>query len=283
MDFPDNTSLPFFAYGTFKPRQLGFYRIVDCVEKVENDCIIRGTLLERDGLPIVDEEGNSEVHGSLVFFKPDSVCKAYLRIVEIEPDKHYKWGVTNTRKGNATVDANVLYGRSPRRGSVPFEGAEWDGSKDHLFTSALEVIAETIEQNSEFEWNLKPLFRLQMAYLLLWSSIERYVSLRYHLGNKVTEKIQRIAEEDEFIESLRLIVKEQRSVSRADKPDEKVTLNPANPKKSIEYYYQVRSNITHRGKAVVRDFDIVKSSLKELYEIFVRVKEKAFNPENSVY
>ncbi len=43
------------------------------------------------------------------------------------------------------------------------------------------------------------------------------------------------------------------------------------------------SNMTHRGKAVVRDFEIVKSSLKELYEIFVRVKEKVFNPENSIY
>lgn len=108
MDFPNNTSLPFFAYGAFKPKQLGFYRIADCVERVENDCTIPGALLERDGLPIVDEEGNSEVSGSLISFKPDSVPKAYQGIVEIEPDNHYRWGAANVHKGNADIDANVL-------------------------------------------------------------------------------------------------------------------------------------------------------------------------------
>lgn len=282
MDIPNNTSLPFFAYGTFKPRQLGFYRIADYVEKVETNCTVRGALLERDGLPIVDKDGNSEVLGSLIFFKQDGAAEAYRRIIEIEPDKHYQWGVANTRTEDASVDANILYGRPPKKDSIRFEGTEWDGSKDPLFTAALDVVKETLEANAQIvpgslENDLKPLFRLQAAYLLLWSVIERYVSLRYHLGDKVMGKIQRIAEEDVFIESLKQIVKEQRSILRADEPGKEVTLNPANPKNSILYYYQVRSNIAHRGKAVVKDFRVVKSSLEELYEIFIRVKEKAFS------
>lgn len=284
MDLPENINLPFFAYGTFKPKQLGFYRIADCVERVETDCEIKGDLLVRDGLPIVDEAGKLKVNGSLIFFKPDNLREAYERIIEIEPDKHYRWGETNVHTVNEDIQANVLYGRSPKKGSVRIKDSEdcyeWDGSKDPLFTSALEVIAETLEQNSEFDWNLKSLFRLQMAYLLLWSSIERYVSLRYHLGNKVTEKIYHLAEEDEFIQSLKDIVKESRQVFRADKPTERAILDSNNPRKSIEYYYQVRSNLTHRGKSADNDFKIIKSSLEELYKIFVRVKDKAFNPDD---
>jgi len=144
----------------------------------------------------------------------------------------------------------------------------------------LEVVAETLEQNSEFDWDLKSLFQLQMAYLLLWSSIERYVSLRYHLGNNVTGKIANLAEEDEFSQSLKDVVTESRYVFRADRPTEKETLDSSDPKKSLNYYYQVRSNLTHRGKSAHNDFKIIKSSLEELFKIFVRVKDKAFSSDD---
>jgi len=69
MELPEKIDLPFFAYGTFKPGQLGFYRLLDCVEEIEPVCNIRGDLLERDGLPIVDESGRSDVVGSLIKFR----------------------------------------------------------------------------------------------------------------------------------------------------------------------------------------------------------------------
>ena len=56
----------------------------------------------------------------------------------------------------------------------------------------------------------------------------------------------------------------------------KYTLDPNNPVKSIDYYYQVRSNAVHRGKAVARDFDTVKLSLKELLAIFRDILNEAF-------
>ncbi len=280
MNLPERTDLPFFSYGLFKPGQLGFFRLGEFVQRTEPNCILsHGTLRERDGLPIIDEAGNGEVRGILIFFSPQSACQAYLRIIEIEPDKHYKWGVKNVVDGQKrNYDANVLLGRSPRKGSVPFEEPEWDGRKDPLFTSALEVVQETLQQNQSFEWNLKPLFRLQMAYLLLWSAIERYVSFRYHLGNKVTEKVEELAKECAFATSLQRLVseKDKREVYRADRPSEKVRLDPSNPKESLQYYYQIRSNITHRGKSVMRDFELLNKSLRELYEIFRNVLKEAF-------
>lgn len=139
---------------------------------------------------------------------------------------------------------------------------------DPLLTVALDVAQETLASSKQFEWDLKPLFRLQMAYLLLWSSIERYVSLRYHLGDKVAEKVGQLANEPTFAAALKRYVTQGREVYRADRPQKKEILDPASPHKSLDYYYQVRCNITHRGKGVVGDYQILQSSLQELLAIF---------------
>ena len=132
-----------------------------------------------------------------------------------------------------------------------------------------------VESQEQFEWDLKPLFRLQMAYLLLWSSIERYVSLRYHFGDDATKKVGNLASETAFRIGLKDIVAESRNIYRADRPDEKEVLDPQSPEKALKYYYQVRSNITHRGKGVVRDHERLLKSTSELLSLFRRVLKAA--------
>jgi hypothetical protein len=156
----------------------------------------------------------------------------------------------------------------------------WDGRKDPLFIAALQVVHETLEANAIFDKDLRPMFKLQMAYLLLWSAIERYASLRYHLGEEVSAKIKKIAKEDKFKELLHQNVKmngeRKLRVQRADRPEEHYEMNPEKPEKCLDYYYQVRSNITHRGKAVETDHVIVEECLRELLNIFEGVLSSAF-------
>lgn len=114
-----------------------------------------------------------------------------------------------------------------------------------------------------------------MAYMLLWSAIERYAGLKYHLGKRSNEKVYQIAGEKCFADALQKIVQNRREVfSTTDL--KKYTLDPSDPDKSIRYYYQVRSNAIHRGKAVTRDFDTVKSSLEELLAIFKELLNESF-------
>ncbi|OLD62935.1 MAG: hypothetical protein AUI33_13275 [Ignavibacteria bacterium 13_1_40CM_2_61_4] len=153
---------------------------------------------------------------------------------------------------------------------------KWDGKEDALLTVALEVVRDVFNENQKFAWDLKPLFRLQMAYLLLWSAIERYASLRYHLGVDVTKKIRQLAEEPSFQTALQQFVKQEKRVYRADRPKENYRLDPTNSSESLDFYYQIRSNITHRGKAVPDDFDLLKDSLFQLSQIFDCVLESAF-------
>jgi hypothetical protein len=168
-----------------------------------------------------------------------------------------------------------LWAGVQRKAACPAKTLSGTVGATRSFTEALDVVEETLRSQT-FDWrNLKPLFRLQMAYLLLWSSIERYVSLRYHLGDKVTQKVNQLAREAAFVTGLRAHVHEERTVNRADRPGEKEVLDPESPKKAVGYYYQVRSNITHRGKGIVRDYDLLHESLAELLTIFREVLREA--------
>jgi hypothetical protein len=269
---PADVTLPFFAYGLFRPGQIAYFQIRDLVQGPIAGAKVKGCLLIRDGLPMIDPGGNATVNGSLINFKEGTALEAYNRIAQLEPEKQYRWDTFRVNGGLA----NVLYAKSPSRGAHPPDGNdEWNGWNDPLFTDALVVVEETISANSPFDWDMKRLFRLQMAYLLLWSSIERYVSLRYHLAKEVTHKIRHLADELAFAAAVRRHVSEPRSVRRADDPTEKVTLEPTSPASAVEYYYQVRSNITHRGKGMVNDYKIVLRSAEELLAIFQYVVDQA--------
>lgn len=270
MEPPSNIDRPFFAYGLFMPGQLAFFQLRELVSNIIDSVEVVGCLRLRDGLPLFDHRGGGRVKGNLLTFLPGKAEEAYAHISAMEPDRHYRWFEIKIDD----VLANVLVGRSPNKGSVPCEDEVWNGWDDPLFTAALDVVKETLN-SQEFSWDLKPLFRLQMAYLLLWTSIERYVSLRYHLGDKVVEKVNQLASEPAFAEGLLRHVKSPREVYRADAPDQRVVLDPLAPKKALTYYYQVRSNITHRGKGVVRDHEIVMISLAELLSIFQEVLKTA--------
>jgi hypothetical protein len=276
---PTDFSLPFFAYGLFRPGQLGFSRIREYAETFDASAAATGDLLHRDGLPILVAHGGYHIGGTLIWFTPGRAEEAYTAIGAMEPEKLYRWETMTIEDcGGTQVRANVLVGVKPMRGTggERIHPDEWDGRHDPLFTTALDVVQETLQANQVDDGSLRPLFRLQMAYLLLWSAIERYASLRYNLGEDVTRKICSLADEPAFQDALKHKVRGGREVYSAKAPEDKFVLDSQNPKRSLDYYYQVRSNITHRGKGVNRDFEIVKSSLEELLPIFREVLTAAF-------
>lgn len=272
MNPPNDTSLPFFAYGLFKPGQLCFSRIGDIVERTV-ECTVSGILKERDGIPLlVPGNNNFKIKGYLIHFTAGKEGDAYKRIIGIEPDKVYYWGNIEVND----LPANALLGKHVKKGSSDLEDFdEWDGKTDPFFKQGLEEVEAILKANSSFDWEFRSLLRLQMAYTLLWSAIERYAGLKYYLGKKVNTKVYQIAGEKCFANALKRVVRDKREVfSTTDL--EKYTLDPNDPQKSIRYYYQVRSNAIHRGKAVIRDFDTMKSSLEELLEIFRAILNEAF-------
>ncbi len=276
MKLPNNTGLPFFAYGIFKPGQIAHFRIKDLVENTK-DAEISGSLKERDGIPLlIIGQNNDNIQGSLITFKSGFGNDAYLRINQIEPSEVYNWKEVILCDNSK---ANALIGRKAGRGSSDYEYNFWDGKIDPLFNQALEIVETIYRENSEFDWDYKPLLNLQMGYFLLWMSIERYASLRYHLGSDVTHKINQIANEGSFANGLKKYVhrKYEEEIFDTRNPETKIKLNPEDPSSSLRYYYQVRSNSVHRGKTVPRDFDILKNSLRELLSIYKDMLQEVFS------
>lgn len=62
---------------------------------------------------------------------------------------------------------------------------------------------------------------------------------------------------------------ETQTVTRSSDSDDRSLLDPGDPKKSANYYYTVRSNVTHRGKTSGHcDTNLLETALTQLLPIF---------------
>lgn len=263
---PRDPTLPFFAYGIFSPGQIAFFQIKNFVRQV-TDASVTGVLRIRDGVPVLDATARSgTVDGYRIEFKDADSRLAYEAIANVEPKAQYRW---DTDGG-----MNVLIGRSPRAGAHPMDTGPWSSWSDPAFCDALNVVDQALEQQSSWP-DLEPFYCLQGAYMVLWSSIERYVSLRYGLGRNasVAARLKRLAREPGVADSLSKdsgVTEElrKRKVFRSDDPGGSATFDPSDPEKAISYLYQVRSNVTHRGKAHRLDWDLLRTATAETLRIF---------------
>lgn len=279
MSPPADTMLPFFSYGIFQPGELGFLQIQGQADRWTPDSV-SGCLRIRDGLPILDRTGRNSVEGFLLEFAPGREDDAYTKIADMEPQRQYYW--KRLTCSDSGVEANCLVGKRPLRGSVAWSEPKWSGRDDPLFKEALAIVGNTIRRRQGRPDSIYGMFRIEMAYMLLWSSIERYVSLRYNLaGEQAEKKVERIVEEESFRDALTLVRPHWSSVCRADDPDTRETLDPEDPVKTIQYYYQLRCNLVHRGKSDWQDNERLKTALEELFAIYKIALTSAFRESES--
>jgi len=274
MNLPTNTELPFFAYGLFRKGQISHFRIKSEISKIKANYSINGLLRIRDGITIIDATiTDRKVIGDLIFFDEDKSKIAYESICLLEPKKYYKWSEIQTDFGKA----NLLVGVKPHLGSVE-DLDSWDSWSDPLFTVSFELIEEAISNSDKDDfWSGKQFLRLQMAYLLLWSSIERFVALRYNFrGDHIIQNITNLTKEPKFKELI-LRCNEKRVLYSSDNVENKIKFDKNDSLMCIKYYYQIRSNITHRGKASIQDVKLVKECLIELKRIFEKIIDDAKN------
>lgn len=216
----------------------------------------------RDGLPLAVPRSFGIVEGSCIRFRSGFEQEAYRRIGELEPEKQYIWNVADTKFGRT----NYLTDRNPQKGTIIPDYNVWNRRDDPLFPVALDLVSETFNSNQVFDWDLKPLFRLEMAYLLRWMAIERYTSLRYRLGDRANQKVMQIADEQAFARAVKGHVAGQREICRSDDPHKKIVLDPNTSHKVI----------VHRGKGVPHDHERLVQSLRELLAIFKETLMAAF-------
>ena len=270
LDLPPNVELPLFVYGALKPG-LPAHGPLRSFLLSTYPAAITGQLWVRDALPILRTEDIGEVHGYLLVWKPELALEAYKSVCLFEPRKHYQWSTTIVDSGAA---ANVLAARFPFKGNPVFlNSSAWRLSDDPAFGPALDEVESVLNEveatppSSESSmW--RRFFRAQMAYLLLWSVLERLAALCFGPGADPMQRIKRLHELEGVSEAvLKYVTRVGERVADTRNPDKTIKLDPNNPEGCFKYYYQVRSNLSHRGKAVFDDFDKVYDSLKELLSI----------------
>lgn len=219
-------------------------------------------------------EQHAKTRGYIIYFNELCSESAYEIISENMHNKMYKWKEIKVGENRA----NVLIGVNPNMGCSKIDGniGNYKGQYDPYFTEAIRVIKDELNDEKDKKSNYDNFFKLQMTYLLLWTAIERYASLKYNCST-IGQNWEMLSNEDVVKTSLKKHVKSIRKVYSA-KDLKEFTLDPNKPRYSINYYYTIRCNATHRGKAAPHeDYEILKQSLEELLLIFDDILDDTFD------
>lgn len=268
MDPPGDKNLPFFVYGALKPDMPAFEQLRPHVGLPFERDSVNGALYVRDGIPLLKINEHGTVNGFRLRWNPGKEEQGYAVVCAFEPRKHYQWGVAQLESGTR---ANLLLIRYPTKGNPqPLFENEWRISYDPAFGSGLEAVEEVvaeIDRGLRHRDSWPRFFRAQMAYLLLWSILERLSAFCFGPGQDPMARVGRLHELRGIADLVANNVQRADQVSDSRNPDATFKLDASDAKKSFAYYYQLRSNLSHRGKGVENEFPRVYSSLRELLQI----------------
>ncbi|MDG1791399.1 MAG: hypothetical protein P8H34_08110 [Flavobacteriaceae bacterium] len=265
---PINHKLPFLAYGSFKPGELRFNLIKQFVVETKPTKVY-GLMKEKDGVPIFYTTKTKsyawfDYAAYEIHFKKGHEQQAYQIITENEPNSYYTW--VNFQ------GANILEGKSRLRGLEEFMDETWSFKHDPYFSQGLlackEIRKGSRSKMPELHQEYFDFFCNQSAFMLLWTIIERFCTLKY--GNlSPNEKLKSLYTDPEIEwDFVYDVVKRNDSIVRSDKEKEQLKLNSASSiKKILEYYYGLRSNMVHRGKNVFGDINRISDAFDELYQL----------------
>ena len=266
VSLPQDLSLPLFVYGSLKPGMPAFESISKLVLNDPESAQVVGALYLRDGLPLLFLNGSKKnIKGYVLKFDPKA--SGYEQVCAFEPKTQYQWTTFETTSG---LLVNVLTGKNIQQGNaVESDFCEWQLKDDPAFGEGLPVVRSVMNEIfANKQWTLwEKFFRSQMAYLLLWSIVERMATLCIGTNVNPTKRVNMLHSLKGMDALIEKNVKRRDWVSDSRDPTITFELNSTNPSDSFKYYYQVRSNLSHRGKAVPNELEKVEGSLPELLNI----------------
>jgi len=279
---PPDVALPFFAYGIFRSNEIAWPRIKDYVESFTNSKVDNWVIRLRNGLPILVAQSEGVVDGDCVRFSDPQT--AYDIIGSSEPSGEYKW---ETIVGQSETKFNALVAVKPGRGFSEEPIASWTSAQDPSFVHGMAAVFSVVTAERESLLVNKPwqdfpedwdaFFRLQGAFLVLWSIVERFAAFRFgaeYDSKKTTAKIYALAEIPEFQNAIadadiksQVVYSVRENKPKRTRKDQDPEDQTADPATALKAWYQIRSNITHRGKSAKSDNAIVLTSTIDLYNV----------------
>jgi hypothetical protein len=276
--------MPFFAYGSFQPGQLAFNQVAGLVASAPDARLDDYHLVLRDGLPLL-VEGGGGVQGALLTFRDNQTGDGYSRIGAFEPAEQYMWHAVTI--GHELAWACL--GRRPQAGTAHAEETNtWSSADDPSLVFGIPTVArlarEYMSVGDEIgvgsgakrsdDPNWTGFFGLQSAYLLLWSIVERIATFRYGAVGGPNSRVDNLGKDELVMRVVLDLGVPTNSIYRplydTRFPKKPVKIAP-NGAKALKYWYQVRNNVAHRGKAGMTDWQLLEDSLTDLHEVIMRV------------
>ena len=266
---------PFFAYGIFKEGQLAHSKIEDCVKNAVPDDVPYEMHI-RDGVPVIKKETSECISkGEKIYFLECKKKKAYQKISKTQVGNIYKWDTVKIgeKTFNILVTENL-------KGTFVNVDDNWeyldtfDGRKDPFFTKVPIFIRKELKEIDYDDDDT--LFKIQMYYMLLWSAIDRYCTLKYDVSNNQGDYLKALSEDEVFLKAFYSINAKGRDPIHSATNASPFYFNRGKPSFIINHYYTIRSNVVHRGKEKENEFGSLIRSLNELLDVFEKIIENTF-------
>jgi gamma-glutamylcyclotransferase (GGCT)/AIG2-like uncharacterized protein YtfP len=263
-----------FVYGSLKPGELGF-------EQIEKLVSIHGAaelhdfaLYVRDGLPVIGKPAPGEtVSGVLLSIHPGMEEEFWTVVTEYEGTTNYKLenSLPIFLNGKEFL-AGVFVGRKMGKGNPERLYTSWASKLDPIFSQSFPLLHQDIAGNAlkftdaEHDpvgyW--RQMNRLLSQYLLLVSILEHLTVVKFG-GSKKQDpmvRIRKLQQSQGFARAFSVLIDERSNppIKVSDSRAVEDSLSSSNPEQVLLAWYQVRSNLQHRGKASLFDAKLVQKS-----------------------
>ena len=276
----DKLNLPFFAYDVFKPGEVAFSRIKKFIDEDKSikDYCVEYPLDIVNGVPFLFKNHRNYylTQGCLFYFKNNvDAIKAYEIISQAKSYKLYGW----TTIDDGHLRMNVLVGRNNII-KVPYHENRgiYYGKEDPMLVRALYTIWNNILPILSNRYpSSDDFFNIQMNYTMLWSSIDRFLVLKFGKRNQ-QENLKCLVNEKSFKDAVSLFSDKNDKMPTVFSNEDYRTfqLNKEKPLCCIRYYYTIRCNVVHTGKSRYSDYQLLRYAVLELLQIYIYVLRDSF-------
>ena len=263
-----------FVYGSLKPGELGFEQIEAMVSNYSAAELHDFALYVRDGLPIIRKPAPGETVDGVLLTINAGMEEDFFRVVtEYEGATNYKFenSIPIISEGKEHL-SGAFIGRKMGKGNPERLYVPWTSKLDPIFSQSFPILHRDIAGNSlkftdaEHDpsgyWS--QLNKLLSQYLLLVSILEHLTVVKFG-GSKKQEpmvRIRKLQQSQGFASAFHSLADEKNNppIKVSDSRAVEDSFSSSNPEQVLLAWYQVRSNLQHRGKASLFDAKLVQKS-----------------------
>lgn len=288
---------PIFVYGTLKQNEIAYHQIATMVDYTIPATLQNFALYIRDGIPLVIPAQGWKVTGELIYAKPDAYKELIQTIDNYEGVRLYERQESSAQPDirtsqtiypsiNNEVECYVYVGLNYQNGNAEPIHEPWSSSSDPIFSESFPALFKEIKSviqgtnepfPGQYDWKLYN--DLAGKHLLLVTIIERIAYLKFGeqytevskngFNDRVMKRITELGKTSEFKNAFNkvMVLNGIYSVKVFDSRNASRSLSTGKVGQAMDAWYQVRSNLQHRGKAAWRDFDILRNSLTGLANV----------------